>query len=268
MGASVLDANDFRQRVASLLRDFHTFEPGRHEQAINELQRMDRQPVIESLTALLKDEDGDMRADAAEALMRIDPKQMLPFVLPLLHDSDASVRRFICELLHGVADERATQPLIDLVQNDASPSVRWCAASALGTIGDQAALPALEHAVKFDDGRELAEERRVRDIAATAIEDIHAQARIAERLDDLRRRLAGVGATASVRGAGMAKFVFAEHNGRAIEASLLNGDWRIEFWAVDKDEAAAPVDDQTFADDSDAFRESAAWFTALSRPCK
>jgi hypothetical protein len=83
-----------------------------------------------------------------------------------------------------------------------------------------------------------------------------------KRLDDLRKQLAAVGATVSVRGSSAAKFIFAEQNGRAIEASLRNNDWWIEFWEADDDEDAAPVDERTVSADSDAFRESAAWLTA------
>lgn len=84
------------------------------------------------------------------------------------------------------------------------------------------------------------------------------------RLDNLRKQLAGAGVTVSVRGAGAAKFVFAEYNGRAIEASLRNNDWWIEFWEADDDEDATPVDERTVSGDSDAFRESAAWLKASS----
>ena len=84
------------------------------------------------------------------------------------------------------------------------------------------------------------------------------------RLNDLQRQLAEIGATASVRGAGAAKYVFAEQNGRAIEASLRNNDWWIEFWEADDDEDAATVDERTVTVDSLAFRESAAWLADSS----
>jgi len=83
-----------------------------------------------------------------------------------------------------------------------------------------------------------------------------------QKLEDLRKQLAGVGAVVSLRGSGAARFVFAEMNGRAIEASLRNNDWWIEFWEADDDEDAAPVDEQTVSTDTDAFRESATWLTA------
>lgn len=87
-----------------------------------------------------------------------------------------------------------------------------------------------------------------------------------ERLEKLRRALADVGAIASVRGTGVAKFVFAELNGKAIEASFTgNGEWWIEFWDAgnnNKEELDA-IDERTISDDNDAFRITAAWLSGF-----
>jgi len=59
----------------------------------------------------------------------------------------------------------------------------------------------------------------------------------------------------------MAEFVFAEHHGRAIEASLNEGAWWIEFWDADEDEYAPPVTERTVDDEKEALRVILEWLT-------
>jgi HEAT repeat protein len=163
---------EIRQQVIGLLVNFHTFERGVHDQALQQLKAMNRSAAINALSDLSNSPDGDVRADVAEALVHIDRIGTLQLVLPLLNDPDSGVRRNVCELLACVRDTRSIQPLAKLVLEDPNPTVRWWAAAALGDIGDLSALPALRHAAEFDDGTEAAEDRRVRDIAAQAIDEI------------------------------------------------------------------------------------------------
>ena len=83
-----------------------------------------------------------------------------------------------------------------------------------------------------------------------------------ERLERLRTTLAEAGATVAIRGAGSARFVLAEHQGRAIEASLKSDAWWIEFWETDNDANAPPVGEQNVADDAEAIQVAIAWLIA------
>jgi len=68
--------------------------------------------------------------------------------IKLLRESqDSQIRQFVAYLLGQTGDARATEPLIDALQ-DAHVGVRGAAANALGTIGDPAAIPYLRPLLK------------------------------------------------------------------------------------------------------------------------
>jgi HEAT repeat protein len=164
------------RRVASLLTEFHNFEPGAREKAIATLMALDRKAAIRELRRLLKGRDPDLRCDAAEALLRIDANRTIDYVVPLLTDPDSAVRWSTCGLLHDFGDKRAVPLLVQVLRNDSEAEVRLMAAFALSEIGDCSALSALQQASQLDDGAD-GEGRRVRDIATEAIQSISARER-------------------------------------------------------------------------------------------
>lgn len=64
----------------------------------------------------------------------------------------------------------------------------------------------------------------------------------------------------SVRGQGQGAFVFAQHKGRAVEVSTTDeGRWWLEFWEVNPDPDAGPVEEMTVQTPSAAIREAELW---------
>jgi HEAT repeat protein len=162
------------RRVASLLAEFHRLEPGAREGAVLALKALDRGAVIRELSHLINDRDPESRCVAVEALLRVDAGQAIDLVLPLLADPISTVRWNTCGLLHDFGDRRAIPSLVSVLLNDPEADVRLIAAYALGEVGDRSALPALRQVSESDDGTDH-EGRRVRDLAAEAIESISAR---------------------------------------------------------------------------------------------
>lgn len=141
---------------------------------IEELGSYDIPYVTDVLTDLLKHPDPRIRASAAEVLYQVNEAEAAERIVALLDDSDLNVRRHACGLLADCGDERFTPQLVRVLRNDPEGMVRQMAAYALGEHGDLSALPALRHAVEFDNGEDY-EGRGVSETAAAAIESILAR---------------------------------------------------------------------------------------------
>ncbi len=66
-------------------------------------------------------------------------------------------------------------------------------------------------------------------------------------------------ADVSLRGEGRARFLFAQHQGRAVEISANEGKWWLEFWDVDPDPDAAPVKELTLETAQEAANHATDW---------
>ncbi len=91
---------------------------------------------------LLHDESAVVRAEAAEALGGTDGDAM-PFLLQAVDDPDERVVEAVATAFGELADERATDWLLDAAQTHADRLVREAAVVALGSIGDPSVLPVL-----------------------------------------------------------------------------------------------------------------------------
>jgi hypothetical protein len=86
--------------------------------------------------------------------------------LGALNDPDAKARAEASIHLGRLKDDRAVQPLVRTLQEDASPAVREAAARGLGLIASPASLSALQNAAQSDDDRDV---RRSASFAAEII---------------------------------------------------------------------------------------------------
>ncbi len=75
------------------------------------------------------------------------PQPDVEGAIGLLQSPDVQVRQMVAYLLGQTRDPRAIEPLIDALQ-DEHIGVRGAAANALGTIGDQSAVPYLKPLLK------------------------------------------------------------------------------------------------------------------------
>ena len=65
--------------------------------------------------------------------------------------------------------------------------------------------------------------------------------------------------SAQIRGKGRASFVFAQHQGRAIEVSENDGKWWMEFWEADDNEVAPAVAEATIDTTDEAIAHAIHW---------
>jgi len=114
------------------------------------------------VAALLKNPHPQVREAAAIALGKIGTKDAQAALLEALADKEENVRWFAVESLRKLGATEAVPRLVGLLENDASPRVREITASALGDLGQPAAVPALRAALRDKNDR-------VRDRAAAAL---------------------------------------------------------------------------------------------------
>ncbi len=97
------------------------------------------------LAQFLKDDDPEIRAQAAKMIGDVRHAASASAVLPLLKDSAPRVRFFGAEALGRLAHKPAVAPLIDMLadNNDRDVYLRHAGALALSRIGDAAAISAL-----------------------------------------------------------------------------------------------------------------------------
>lgn len=122
----------------------------RQNEFVKEMRTISSAKVLPVLAELFSDPDIDIRANSLTAILMIDNKLGLNFVLPHLNDPDVHIRYHICGLMNEFGDERAVDPLLDILKNDLDPDIRGRAAYGLGGIGDVNAIAALAHTEKID----------------------------------------------------------------------------------------------------------------------
>ncbi len=162
------DSASFRQRMPYLARSIYSHDTDRRSLVHQELHTYEREPLLALLDQLLDDEDENVRTDAAVIFAAVDLDRSLDRLLGFLRTPDAAMRWTICGLLSRHGDERAVEPLIQVLLSDDWPDTRMLAAFALGEIGDRRALEALRYVEQHDQGVDY-ENRTVRDAASEAI---------------------------------------------------------------------------------------------------
>jgi HEAT repeat protein len=93
-------------------------------------------PSMKLLTEALKDKDGYVRSEAAEALGDLNDSRAVGLLIAALRDKDVKLRGGAARGLGKSGDARAVQPLLMTIR-DEEPDVRKAAAEALEKIGWQ-----------------------------------------------------------------------------------------------------------------------------------
>jgi hypothetical protein len=75
----------------------------------------------------------------------------------------------------------------------------------------------------------------------------------------MRLRVAEYVAGGSLRGEGQGSFLFVQHAGRAIELSLHEGRWWIQFWERSDDDDSPPQQEHWAASEDDALHAVVDW---------
>jgi len=141
----IADADSIPLIAARLAQDKLPFV---RKTAAYALGRFRRQEVTAALVGALTDKDAEVRGAATVALAEYaDPAAIAPLTRALT-DKSNFVRAHAARALgiNGRAAAQAVPVLITLLTADEGPEVKRQSATALGLIGDRAALPALERA--------------------------------------------------------------------------------------------------------------------------
>ncbi len=117
------------------------------------LGKLGRTEGTAALVAALKDKDIEVRGAAAVALGEYRDASAIAPLTAALEDKSEFVRAQSARALgvNGRAAAQSVPLLIKLLTSDKDPNVKRHAATALGQIGERAALPALERAVRDHD---------------------------------------------------------------------------------------------------------------------
>lgn len=139
--------------VEPLTQQLKSVEADNRALAANALARI-RLPIASAVPALLEalnDSDHNVRANAARALGVSKDAQAIEPLLKLLNDKSEQVQVTAVRSLAAIGDKRTVEPLLDLLQPKQakagvltiSPNLRLEIASALGSLKDERAVPAL-----------------------------------------------------------------------------------------------------------------------------
>jgi len=136
--------------VAELIRAFRHDDPRIRADAVRIFTSMKPPPVAILVRALGLRGSKDIRENAALTLSRIQPPPVDALVESLAHD-DSYLRKNAASLLGLMEAEAAIAPLSKLLTQDPSIDVRCAAATALGRMGADAAVPGLVDALAVRD---------------------------------------------------------------------------------------------------------------------
>ncbi|ULH18267.1 HEAT repeat domain-containing protein (plasmid) [Deinococcus sp. KNUC1210] len=100
----------------------------------------------------LNSDDPWSSGQALEAMVQLPHHDTLGLLADLLHHAQPEWRWVACSRLAERRGPEVTRLLCDTLLQDPDPDVRFNAAEALKTAGDETALPALEDAERYDSG--------------------------------------------------------------------------------------------------------------------
>ncbi len=111
------------------------------------LGRLESAAGLDALVGLARDSDADVRASAIESLSRLEDPRTLSTFVAALADASADVRSKAAEGFHRVPELHKAPAALLAALGDVDHDVRKNVAEALGSIGDEAAVPALNKAL-------------------------------------------------------------------------------------------------------------------------
>ena len=133
-----LRENDPEQRVKNAI--FPLIQ--RYEESIRELP-VDERQLLQSTISELKSLDYKIRRKAVTVLRKFKHVSTIQPLCDALKDEDGIVRAGAAESLGSIGDNSSVFPLIEVLENDSYPHARAAAAKALGRIGDKRAVEAI-----------------------------------------------------------------------------------------------------------------------------
>lgn len=118
--------------------------------AVAELAESDGDDVLPALLTALNDNDLDVRETACAALVARG-SEAVPDLITLLETGRMEARVEAAKALGAIGDRQALSHMLDALQNDDSVWVRAPIAEALGRMGGNGVVEALESALRHDE---------------------------------------------------------------------------------------------------------------------
>ena len=147
------------------------------------LRQYDEKTLCDAVLAIFMFAETDTRLTALDALPYIVPRrEMTGLLIHCLSDPRSSVRWTACKLFQRFPDPEIIPSLIQILEQDENPTVRFMAADLLCEFGDERALAALANAADHDMGKEY-EGRAVADAAREAISSIQERMKAARQYE-------------------------------------------------------------------------------------
>lgn len=172
---NIKSAGEIKQLIVAL-KDKKT-----GENAADALVKIGR-PAVKPLITAMKNENGEVRKNAARALGEIKDRRAVKTLIAALDDEDKDFREIVVQALGRIEDSRVVEPLISVLNNqDEDESVRWEAAASLGKIKSSRSVEPLIHALK-DKSRDI------RGVAAAALGEISDDRAIEPLIEALKDR--------------------------------------------------------------------------------
>jgi len=143
-------SDEIKEKICSLLAD--KMDSKYKLEKINLIESLERigNIGIGTIAKALRDEDEDIRWNAAEALGNIRSEAAVQLLIDALKDEDEDVRSNAANALGKTGSKKAVQPLIDVLK-DENEDVRKEAAEALGYIESEKAVQPLIDALRDED---------------------------------------------------------------------------------------------------------------------
>ncbi|MCW5202663.1 HEAT repeat domain-containing protein, partial [Desulfobulbus sp. US4] len=127
-----------------------TQDSGRIAELVSQFSRIRSKKIVGELNELFKDNDGNVRSAAVDALGQLSVDSAIPHIIPLLKDSDGSVRSAAVDALSQLGVASAVPQIIPLLK-DSDESVRSAVVDALVQLGVASAVPHIIPLLKDSD---------------------------------------------------------------------------------------------------------------------
>jgi len=149
--AAAENLGEYEEGIEPLINALRDENPDVRFQAATSLGNICKNAVEPLIKALKNDEEGNIKKYAAFALKNIGDPSVTHDLIGVLNDEDFAVRKFAVKALGEIGDEKAVEPLIESL-NDEDWGVRVATLKALGDIGDERAVDPIKKARRAAKG--------------------------------------------------------------------------------------------------------------------
>lgn len=139
------ERNTTGSSIEDYVRNLNSDDPAKRLQGVKSLTTSKDAKAIEYLLQAVGDEDVRVKAKAIDGLADLRATEATPVLIQqlFLRSTNPFVEQRILACLGKIGDPRATQPIVEFLQQDLDPETKGTAIYALGDIGSPEALAPL-----------------------------------------------------------------------------------------------------------------------------